>query len=68
MDQDCAFHVSVIGEHFTEIPDVFKEAKQRLGDRILNWGYQPLQKYLAILDSADVVVSTAQHEFFGVSM
>ena len=51
-----------------EIPKIFEEAKERLGDRILNWGYQPLEKYQACLDSADIVVSTAQHEFFGVSM
>ncbi|KAK7008571.1 glycosyltransferase-like domain-containing protein 1, partial [Biomphalaria glabrata] len=62
------FLVSVIGETFSEIPEIFYTAQQLLKDRIVAWGYQNRCDYFKILDSAHVAVSTAHHEFFGVSM
>lgn len=63
------FRLSVIGEHFTEIPEVFTQAKKDYADKIDNWGFQPTRtKYLNALKNADIVVSTAIHEFFGISM
>jgi len=51
------------------LQDIFEEAFTRIRDHILHWGYQESrQDYIAILRAADVAVSTAQHEFFGVSM
>lgn len=66
--QNLNFNVSVIGETFSTVPEVFSTAHLMLGNRVKAWGYQSRQDYLAILDSAHVVVSTALHEFFGVSM
>ena len=68
-DRGVAFRISVIGEQYAEQPAVFEQAHQTFADVIDRWGYQPTRAdYEAALREADVVVSTAEHEFFGVSI
>ncbi len=63
-----AFRFSAIGEQFRESPEVFAEAHRRFADRVDRWGYQESRRqYEAALGEADVFVSTARHEFFGLS-
>jgi glycosyltransferase involved in cell wall biosynthesis len=68
-DAGIAFRLAVAGENFRKEPPEFKEAHQRLADCIVHWGYAPTRThYLTLLDQADLVISTADHEFFGISI
>jgi glycosyltransferase involved in cell wall biosynthesis len=63
------FRVIVCGESYARRPAVFDEARMTLGGRVLHWGFAPSRAaYLELLARADLVVSTARHEFFGISM
>lgn len=67
--QGIDFHLSVIGPRFREVPQVFRWAKDFFADHIDRWGYQQdPAHYTAALLEADVIVSTAEHEFFGLSV
>lgn len=63
------FNVSILGKVCQDSPESLTRAKEELGENILNWGYVPSRAdYVKVLHQADVVVSTAKHEFFGVGM
>jgi glycosyltransferase involved in cell wall biosynthesis len=59
----------VLGESFRERPEIFETAKRRLGDRILHFGFTESRRdYARLLKRSDIVISTANHEFFGISV
>lgn len=63
------FRLSVLGESFERVPGCFAVAKKRFADEIVRWGYQSSRAdYESALREADVVVSTARHEFFGIAI
>ena len=63
------FKLSVIGESPARVPAIFTNAKQEFHEHIINWGYLPSRaEYEQVLADADVVVSTAIHEFFGIGI
>lgn len=63
------FKISILGEIFTDVPDVFHQAKESLKDHILHWGYaESKQEYYDILNTGHIVLSTAKHEFYGVAV
>jgi glycosyltransferase involved in cell wall biosynthesis len=66
--REVDFRISVIGEQFDERPDVFDRAREAFAEQTDAWGYQTSRAdYVAVLQRADVFVSTASHEFFGLS-
>lgn len=63
------FRLIVVGEHIDPQHAEFLSARERFGPRALAWGYAPdTASYARLLHQADLVVSTAVQEFFGVSM
>lgn len=63
------FRVFVCGERYREAPPAFAEARAWLGERIVHWGtIDPRAAYLDALRGADIAVSTAKQEFFGLSV
>lgn len=68
-DEGMRFRVALAGENFRVQPAEFEEARDRLGDRLIHYGYAASETdYARLLWDADVVLSTAIHEFFGVSI
>ncbi|MBU0729533.1 MAG: DUF3524 domain-containing protein [Proteobacteria bacterium] len=63
------FKLIVAGESFKQSPAVFKQAENLLAKRILHFGHARSRKeYVELLRHSDIVVSTANHEFFGIAV
>ncbi len=68
-DEGVSFQVVLLGEHFVQPPPAFEEARERLGARVLHYGYaEDFAAYVRWLWRADFVVSTAHHDFFGLAV
>jgi glycosyltransferase involved in cell wall biosynthesis len=68
-EEDLDFGLVLLGESFRNQPEEFLEARQRLMDRIVHFGYtDDAATYAHLLWQADIVVSTAAHEFFGAAI
>ena len=67
-DEGVDFRVAVAGENTRVDPREFTEACYLLGDRVVQVGHLPREDYTALLGQADVVVSAALHEFFGIAV
>jgi glycosyltransferase involved in cell wall biosynthesis len=64
------FSLIILGQSYGETPSIFSEILSKLpSNYIRHWGFaQSKSEYEQLLMEGDVVVSTAQHEFFGVAM
>jgi glycosyltransferase involved in cell wall biosynthesis len=68
-DRKVDFGLVILGESFKEYPAVFDRAREALKEKILHAGYVPDQRdYANMLSRCDIVVSTSDHEFFGISI
>lgn len=63
------FRLIVCGEKGRNFPDIFNEARKRLSEEILHWGYADDRKmYLSLLEQADVIPVCSRQDFFGISV
>lgn len=62
------FELVLAGEQFPTDPYEFVELQDLLGDRMVHYGWAEPDDYVSLLASSNVVVSTAHHEFFGISV
>lgn len=67
-DDGVAFTVALCGENFRQKPQEFDEAINRLEERVVHAGYADDETYKALLWAATATISTAHHEFFGISI
>ena len=63
------FRLVLLGRRPRQTPGPLAELRKRFADRILHDAFaETVQEYWAWLRSMDVVVSTADHEFFGIAV
>jgi len=61
--------VAVLGESYRTCPPIFAEAEQRLGERIVQFGYtRDFSDYAYWLWRADILPVHSNHDFFGASV
>ena len=63
------FRLSVVGEQFRQEPEAFASILKRHESRMVHWGFMASRaQYNQLLKQADIVISTALHDFQGLSM
>ena len=63
------FRLSVVGERFRSYPKAFDRIREQFGPCIEHWGFfENREDYDQLLRQADIVISTALHDFQGLSM
>ncbi|MCL6417300.1 DUF3524 domain-containing protein [Aestuariirhabdus sp. Z084] len=67
--RDLPFRVELLGQRFRQVPVEIDQLKALLGDRLGHCGYvDSIHDYQSILASVDGVLSTALHDFQGLSV
>ncbi len=61
------FSISIIGQQYRKHPVSFDEIWNQFADQIDHWGFVSRSIYHQVFAEADVFLSTANHEFFGLS-
>jgi glycosyltransferase involved in cell wall biosynthesis len=67
-DEGLAFRVILAGSNVRQKAAEFEAAREWLGERLIHYGWADADTYARLLWQADVVVSTALHEFFGIAV
>ncbi|KAA3611007.1 MAG: DUF3524 domain-containing protein [Calditrichaeota bacterium] len=68
-DENIPFKLIILGENHQVHPKEFLEAKDRLNERIVHFGYVDTEEdYAHFLNLSDIVVSTAIQENFGFAV
>ena len=63
------FEVAVLGECFAQKPEIFLDAREKLKDKIVHFGYvDTFNDYAEWLWQADIVPVTSRQDFFGGSV
>lgn len=62
------FKVTICGENHKATPEPFDGVQEKLGAKLVNFGFLSRERYVKALLGGDVVISTAGHEFYGVAM
>jgi len=67
--ENLPFKLIILGENFQMHPKEFLEAREKLGHRILQFGFvESMDDYARFLSMSDIVLSTAIQENYGFSV
>ncbi len=67
--QGLDFRLIILGQSFRRKPEIFSLAHDKLRHKILQYGFvESRDEYARLLATGDLVVSTAEHEFYGISV
>jgi glycosyltransferase involved in cell wall biosynthesis len=67
-NEGLSFRLAVCGEQFPSRPDEMARGLSLLHSELIHCGYADRDLYWKLLRNADIVLSTAHHEFFGISI
>lgn len=68
-DEGFDFQLVVLGEKYRRYPNIFDEAKEKLKDQILHFGFaNTFEEYARWLKTADLLPVTSNQDFFGGSI
>ena len=68
-EQNIDFRLIVMGQSFKRKPAIFADAREKLQGKIIHFDFvESKEEYGRLLKMGDVVVSTAEHEFYGISV
>ena len=68
-DSGINFKLAILGKKYKKVPDAFKKAERLLKKHIDYFGFvENVNEYKRIVSISDFVVSSANHDFFGVSI
>lgn len=63
------FRLAVMGEQFEAAPEAFAQMREAFDQDIVQWGMvESREDYVRCLQSSDVALVTAHHDFFGISV
>ncbi len=69
MENGTAFRLALLGENYQAIPKAFMGARDRYGERIVQYGYvESREEYIKWLKRGSIVISTARQENFGIAV
>ena len=67
-DEGVPFRLALAGQEYGKRPLIFTQALERLAPQIVHVGHAERDEYEALMAETAVVLSTAHHEFFGISI
>jgi glycosyltransferase involved in cell wall biosynthesis len=68
-EKNIAFKLIILGQSFNKSPDCFIDVQQIFEDQLIHFGFvDSYHSYLEQLARGTIVVSTSQHEFYGISI
>lgn len=68
-EKGLEYEVALLGQNFSQSPEDFENAREKLGQRLVQYGFaENFADYARWLFQADLIPVTSYHDFFGMSV